>query len=204
MTRSATEEAGTSTEPEVQSGPAQPAPPDDGDTGTDAAGDPVSRRPRIWRRAALAALVLGLVATTVLSVLLGRQWQDRRDIDRAAAAALGAAQQYAVVLTSIDATHIDQDFAAIEAGATGEFKDMYAQSAQNLRPLLVEARSVSRGQVIAASIRSAARDEVVVMLFVDAEITNTTMPAPRIDRNRILMTMNDIGGRWLASRVELV
>ncbi|GGL01572.1 hypothetical protein GCM10011588_15340 [Nocardia jinanensis] len=57
---------------------------------------------------------------------------------------------------------------------------------------------------VAASIRSAFRDEVVVMLFVDAEISNITTPAPRIDRNRILMTMNDVGGRWLASRVELL
>lgn len=159
---------------------------------------------RLRNRLVAGAVAVALVLTSALSVVLGVQWLERRAVDNAARAALAAAQHYAVTLTSIDATRIDADFAAIDAGATGEFKKMYAESAQNLRPLLVEAQSVSRGQVTAASIRSASRDRVVVMLFVDAEVSNTTTAVPRIDRNRIIMTMHEVDGRWLAGTVELL
>ncbi|MGW0179080.1 hypothetical protein [Nocardia sp. NPDC003345] len=170
---------------------------------TDSPGPPRSSH-RLRNRLSAGAVAVALVLTSALSAVLGLQWLDRRAVDEAAQAALAAAEHYAVTLTSIDASRIDADFAAIDAGATGEFKKMYAESAQNLRPLLVEARSVSRGTVTAASIRSASRDRVVVMLFVDAEVGNTTTAVPRIDRNRIIMTMYEVDGRWLAGEVELL
>ncbi|MFI5720652.1 hypothetical protein [Nocardia sp. NPDC051750] len=155
-------------------------------------------------RILVAVMALLLIGTTGLAGVLGWQWKDRRDTDRAATAALAAAQQYAVALTSIDTIQMDADFAAIADGATGEFKNMYTRSAEHLKPLLAQAQSVSKGRVVAASIQSASRDRVVVMLFVDAEITNTTTPEPRLDRNRIIMTMDRVGDRWLAGEVELV
>ncbi|WP_280425116.1 hypothetical protein [Nocardia carnea] len=157
----------------------------------------------------LARLLAGVLAVLLIAAIgsagvLGWQWKDRRDTDRAATAALAAAQQYAVALTSIDTDEMDADFAAIADGATGEFKNMYTRSAEQLKPLLAQAQSVSKGRVVAASVQSASRDRVVVMLFVDAEITNTTTPQPRLDRNRIIMTMDRVGDRWLAGDVELV
>ncbi|WP_216918127.1 hypothetical protein [Nocardia noduli] len=155
-------------------------------------------------RAVIIGLTVLLAAAVTTSCILGWKVKQRSDIDRAAREALSAAQQYAVLLTSIDASRIDQDFTAIESGATGEFKDMYAKSAVQLKPLLVQAQSVSKGHVTGASIQSATREQVVAMLFVDAEITNATTGQPRVDRNRILITMDDVDGRWLASNVELV
>lgn len=38
----------------------------------------------------------------------------------------------------------------------------------------------------------------------DAEITNATTPQPRLDRNRLILTMDRVGDRWPAGRVELV
>ncbi|WP_280489200.1 hypothetical protein [Nocardia carnea] len=157
----------------------------------------------------LARLLAGVLAVLLIAAIgsagvLGWQWKDRRDTDHAATAALAAAQQYAVALTSIDTDEMDADFAAIADGATGEFKNMYTRSAEQLKPLLAQAQSVSKGRVVAASVQSASRDRVVVMLFVDAEITNTTTPQPRLDRNRIIMTMDRVGDRWLAGDVELV
>lgn len=148
-------------------------------------------------------LVLLLIATTTLSVVFGWKLKNRNDVDDAAGQALDAARHYAVTLTSIDADHIDADLAAVRAGATGDFKDMYTDSANRLKPLLVQAKSVSKGQVVAASVQSASKNHVVVMLFVDAAITNVTSPEPRIDRNRIIMTMDKVDGRWLADKVDL-
>ncbi len=54
-----------------------------------------------------------------------------------------------------------------------------------------------------AAVRSASTDEVVVLLFVDQTITNATVPAPRLDRNRVVMTLTPHDGRWLVGSLEL-
>ncbi|MEU1983188.1 hypothetical protein [Nocardia sp. NPDC019395] len=193
-TKSTAEPAGTTEDP---AGAAEPG----ADPGHSPAESPMRSRSV---RALVGVLVLLLIATTSLAAVLGWQWKDSRDVDRAATAALTAAQQYAVALTSIDAKRMDADFATLADGATGKFKDMYTRSAEQLKHLLAEAQSVSSGRVVASSVQSASRDRVVVLLFVDAQITNTTTPEPRLDRNRIIMTMDRVGDRWLAGEVELV
>ncbi|RDI45041.1 hypothetical protein [Nocardia mexicana] len=174
---------------------------------TPAGSDIAVRHGRSWRRwlprPLTAVLTMLLAVAVVLAVVFGWKLEDRNDRNEAGRAALAAAQDYAVALTSIDASRIDADFATVLNGATGRFKDMYSQSSGQLKPMLLQAKSVSKGRVVAAGVRSASENQAVVMLFVDAEITNVTNPEPRIDRNRILMTMDRVDGRWLASEVEL-
>ncbi|MFI6773212.1 hypothetical protein [Nocardia sp. NPDC050412] len=162
---------------------------------------------RSWRRLQprplTGILMLLVVVSVILAAVFGWKLETRNDRQAAGTAALAAAQDYAVALTSIDSSHIDSDFATVLNGATGEFKSMYSKSADQLKPMLLQAKSVSKGHVVAASVQSAAEDHAVIMLFVDAEITNMTNPTPRIDRNRILMTMDRVDGRWLTSKVEL-
>ncbi|WP_148306931.1 hypothetical protein [Nocardia nova] len=162
----------------------------------------VSRR-RLLRKVTVGALVLLLVVSSGAAITFGWKLKHRDDLARASEAALDAARTYAVALTSIDAAHTDQDFTAVRGGATGDFARMYDESAQKLKPLLVQAKSVSKGRVVGAGVQSASTDRVVVVLFVDAEITNVTSPTPRVDRNRITITMDHIDGKWLASAVDL-
>jgi Mce-associated membrane protein len=57
---------------------------------------------------------------------------------------------------------------------------------------------------VSAAVKSATKTKVEVLLFVDQSITNAAISSPRIDRNRIDMTMDLIDGRWLASKVEIL
>jgi Mce-associated membrane protein len=41
------------------------------------------------------------------------------------------------------------------------------------------------------------------MLFLDQAVTNKLNPEPRLDRNRLIITMEKVNGRWLASQVQL-
>lgn len=150
--------------------------------------------------AAGAALLLVSVGS---AAVLG--WDLRRDraVDDAGQQALAAAQQYAVILTAVDTGHLDQNFAAVLDGATGEFKDMYSQSSAQLKQVLLDSKAKADGKVIAAGIKSASADKVEVMLFLDQSVTNALNPEPRIDRNRLILTMQKVNGRWLASNVEL-
>ncbi|MEV5835000.1 hypothetical protein [Nocardia sp. NPDC052112] len=164
--------------------------------------------PPSWRRwaprAAVGAIAVVAISASVLAGILGWKQHDRDEVDAAARQATTTAQNYAITLTSIDSQHIDQNFTAVLDGATGEFKDMYSQSSNQLKALLVEHQAVSKGRIVDSSIKSATKDHVQVMLFVDQEVTNSVSPDPRIDRSRMVMTMERVGERWLASKVELV
>lgn len=158
------------------------------------------RRRRRFLVGALAALAVAGFAT---SGYLGWQlWQDRQ-VEQAAAQAQTAAVAYAQVLTSIDSNNVDENFAQVLDGSTGEFKDMYTKSSTQLRQLLIDNEASARGVVLESAVQSASENQVVVLLFVDQSVQNASVPDPRIDRSRIKMTMDYVDGRWRASQVEL-
>ncbi|OBF12029.1 hypothetical protein [Mycobacterium sp. ACS4331] len=162
---------------------------------------------RSWRPTrrivALGAGVAVLLAAVTTAVVLAWNLRAEREISTAAQQATAAAQQYAVVLTSLDGAKLDSNFAAVLDGATGEFKDMYSQSSAQLKSVLIDNKAAAKGTVVAAGVKSATPERVEVMLFVDQSVTNSANPEPRVDRSRIIMTMENVDGRWLASNVEI-
>lgn len=151
----------------------------------------------------LLLLALVAVAGLVASAVLGTQLRNARAVEDAARAASEAARQFAVTLTSVDSADLDADFAAVLDGATGEFEKMYAESSAQLEQVLIDNRARSEGVVVESGIRSATTTKVEVLLFVDQSVTNTLVPEPRLDRSRVVMTMELVDGRWLASQVDL-
>lgn len=121
----------------------------------------------------------------------------------AAETALAAAKDYAVTLTTLDTADIDGNYARAIDGATGGFKEAYSLGAKQLRQILIDNKASGKGIVIDAAVKSATATRVEVLLFVDQSITNAVRSEPRIDRNRIQMTMDLVDGRWLASSVDL-
>lgn len=170
---------------------------------TDEPESPAAQR-RTWRRRAAVAAIAALVAGSLAAAgYLGWQLWQEREVARAADAAQEAAVGYAQTLTSIDSAKVDENFDQVLDGATGEFKDMYSQSSVELRQLLIDNKATARGVVVDSAVQSATKGKVVVLLFVDQSVSNAAVPDPRIDRSRIKMTMEDVDGRWRASKVEL-
>jgi len=172
------------------------------DEASDANSTPCAGRRRL-RRLAVFGATLVCFAALGSSGYLGWQLKQRDDTSAAAQAALAVARTYAVTLTSVDSKDIDQNFNQVLGGATGEFKDMYSQSAAQLRQILVDNKAVSKGIVVDAAVKSATKAKVDVLLFVDQSISNAVVNGPRIDRNRIEMTMELIDNHWLASHVDI-
>ncbi|MBO0854219.1 MAG: hypothetical protein J2P18_10670 [Nocardia sp.] len=172
--------------------------------GTGAGDASVPKARRRWIiRGAMALVALIAVVATVVAVVLGWKLKDRNDTDTAGHQALTTAQTYAVTLTSIDSQHIDENYKQVLDGATGDFKNMYAQSSGQLKQLLIDNKAVSQGKIVNAGIKSASKDKVEVMLFVDQQVTNSASPQPRLDRSRIVMTMQRVGDRWLVAEVVM-
>ena len=156
------------------------------------------------RRTLATVVGAALLLTSVgAAAFFGWQLREQRAADDATQQAMAAAQQYAVILTSVDSAKLDENFAATLNGATGEFKDMYSQSSAQLKQVLLDSKAKADGKIIAAGVKSATAEKVEVMLFVDQAVTNTLNPQPRIDRNRLVLTMEKVNGRWLASNVDL-
>ena len=179
---------------------------DEPDANADEASDvnaTASRGRRRLRRLAVLGATVACAAALGSSGYLGWQLKQRDDTSAAAAAALAVARTYAVTLTSVDSKDIDENFNQVLGGATGEFKDMYSQSAAQLRQILIDNKAVSKGIVVDAAVKSATRTKVDVLLFVDQSISNAVVNGPRIDRNRIEMTMELIDNHWLASHVDI-
>ncbi|MEZ0362691.1 Mce protein [Mycobacterium sp. pUA109] len=170
----------------------------------DAAGPAdAGQRPR--RRRAVLVLVAGIVVASLgLSGFLGWRLYQVHATTAAGAAALAAAKSYALVLTTLDSKSIDDNYAQAIDGATGEFKEAYGLGSAQLRQTLIDNNAAGKGVVIDAAVKSATKTKVEVLLFVDQSITNSVRSEPRIDRNRIQMTMELVDGRWLASKVDLV
>ncbi|MGV0872141.1 DUF3329 domain-containing protein [Mycolicibacterium sp. XJ879] len=180
------------------------APGAQGDDDSVAGGDDERRTARDWRRHVLrGAVAAAFVVVLAAAGYLGWQLWQERQVAQAGQEARQAATDYAQVLTSIDSAKVDENFDAVLDGATGEFKDMYSQSSEQLRQLLIDNKASAHGVVLESAVQSATKDKAVILLFVDQSVTNTNVPDPRIDRSRIKMTMEYVDGRWRASKVEL-
>jgi Mce-associated membrane protein len=147
-----------------------------------------------------AVLVLAVAAAVTFGVLL----QQRAATDRAGAQALATAKAYAVTVTSYDYQNLDRNFADVLDGATGEFKDQYSGASQTLRQLIANAKATAKGTVLGAGIQSESAVQVEVVVFVDQSISNAATAQPRIDRNRVIMTLTPHDGRWLVGKLELM
>lgn len=179
-------------------------PPDDGEDASDTGEKGPKTAARPWKRyariAVVAAVYLGAFG---LAGGLGAKLWEEHTVTQAGQAAQRTAIDYAQVLTSIDSNQVDQNFSAVLDGATGEFKDTYTKASAQLRQLLVDNKATAHGTVVDSAIESLSRTRVVVLLMVDQTVSNAVRPDGRVDRSRMKITMDNVGGRWLASKVEL-
>ncbi|TKG71094.1 VirB8/TrbF family protein [Prauserella endophytica] len=165
--------------------------------------DPPERRSRRPKPRLLLA-VLAVAALLGAGGYLGARFAAHQAAETARTEALAAAKRYATDLSSYDFNDLQGNFSAVEAGATGRFAEQYRQVSRNLTELIKQHEAVSKGAVLTAGVAEADSDRAVVVLFVDQTITNTNSPQPRIDRNRMQMTLLHQDERWLVDDVKLL
>jgi len=152
----------------------------------------------------LLLLVAGLVALalvlTAAAVTVKARGEDRTE--RARTEAVAAAESRAVDLLSYDYRHLDRDFGRAEKGLTGQFAKDYAHTTDSVvRPTAEEVHAVVKAEVVSSSVVRAAQNKVVVLLFVNQTTTSTRLDGPRVDLNRVRLTLVKVDGRWLVNKV---
>ncbi|MEV5936842.1 hypothetical protein AB0L56_30045 [Streptomyces sp. NPDC052079] len=166
---------------------------------------------RSWRGLYGALLALVLVAGLVAVAVLGLQYRDARRADAARGEALAAARKAAPVVLSYDHRHLERDFSRALAHLTGDFREEYRRTTKTVvAPTAAKYRGVVKATVVeppgggapAASVVSAAPDRVVVLLFVNQVTVSTQVTGPRLDLNRVRMTLSRTSQGWKVSGVD--
>jgi Mce-associated membrane protein len=151
--------------------------------------------------AALSAILVLLAAAALVGAVKLRDASQRDD---ARDAALGAARQEALNLTSIDQKDIDGDLQRVLAGATGTFaKDVQQQSAQ-IKSVVVANASVSQVQVVDAGLVRCDLQTATALVVVTGTIKNKAAPAGRPNSYRMQLDLERHGSRWLTSALQFV
>jgi Mce-associated membrane protein len=117
-----------------------------------------------------------------------------------------AAQRAAVAdtttLLSYNAATLDRDFAKGKAVTTGQFAKDYAQQFTTfVKPTAAQYTVSVIANVVNSAVESNSPDTAVVLLFVDQTTKSIKLPAPRVDQNRVKLTMSRVHGTWLISSV---
>ncbi|MEU9986039.1 hypothetical protein AB0E10_04380 [Streptomyces sp. NPDC048045] len=158
-----------------------------------------------------AALGVVLVAALVAAAVLG--WHDRqgRQAEQARGEALAAARKAAPVVLSYDYRHLERDFSRARALLTGHFRDQYGKTTKAVvAPTATKYHGVVKATVAtpadggapAVSVVSATPDQAVVLLFVNQVTQSTRVPEPRLDLNRVRMTLTRTSDGWKVSGVD--
>lgn len=157
----------------------------------------------------LAALVVLLLLAAGLGAALSWRTHD----DRAAAAT--QQERYGAVLTAADTevtafVNMRYDRAAesvdaVASGATGEFRDHYVRSAQQVIRVLQRHRSVMTGRVVWSGVAAVSPERATAIVATTGTVSNTRtggVVRPRDFRFRVSMVHRD--GRWLTSDIVFV
>jgi len=151
------------------------------------------------------------VALLVLVVLLagaagwyGYQWKQRHDRDQGRAAAVAAARQGVQNFISISAQTVDRDVERVVAWSTGDFKEQYTNGIPQVKKVILDNGSTSKGEVLEAGLVSADRDSAVVLVVADATVTTKAQPKGQGRHFRIQVSMARQGGRWRIAELKFV
>lgn len=167
-------------------------------------------RPRTSRRARTAVVALSAVAVLLaaasvgLAVTVKAHVDDRNALDTARNAAVAAARQEIVNLDSLSWDTVDADLKRVLDGATGTFKDQFTRAQKDLKPVVVQRKSQSSGQVLFAGVVRADTDTATVLVAVDRTVKDSTDPTGAVAHDRWRVDLEKHGGRWLVSDLQPV
>jgi Mce-associated membrane protein len=162
--------------------------------------DPAVRR---WlRQAGVLTVVLVIVLAGVLALALRKHSDDEQLAGRAAA--LAAAEHFVLMLTDLSSEGDQSKLDALLALSTGNFRRAYGSMA----PVWHEAFKIgdvrSQGSIVAIGVRRYDDSSVDVLASVQSQISDIKVPGGEVRRYRLGVTMQHVGGQWLASDAGIV
>jgi Mce-associated membrane protein len=167
----------------------------------------VSDEPRHDTRNLLRLMAAGLVAVTVLAVLvgwLGYRTYLVRHTQQQSALFLQVGRQAAVNLTTISHTRAEADVQRILDSAAGSFHDEFQERAPAFVDVVREAQSESEGTVTAAGLESESADHAQVLVAVSVRTSTPAAPDQESRAWRMRIDVQKVGDGAKVSNVRFV
>jgi Mce-associated membrane protein len=161
----------------------------------------LARRPG-WLVAGLALLLATGVMVT--SLVIWRAAEHRRVLADDQKAAASAGRAITEKMLGYSYKSFDQHTAEVSTLLTGSFRKEFVKAATTVvKPLAVENQAVVVAKVSEVSVMSPGdQPGVRILAFVDQQTTSAKLRRAQVDQNRVILTMSEVDGRWLVSRVE--
>ena len=155
-----------------------------------------------WMFAGLSLLVA--TAILVTSMVIWKAGDEQRTLASRQVAASSAASSTIEKLLGYDYRTFDRHTNQVSALLTGRFRNEFVQAATTLvKPLAVQNQAVVLAKVSKAAVMSTpGQADVKILLFVDQRTTSAKLERPQVDQNRVILTMSQVDGRWLVSKIE--
>lgn len=148
----------------------------------------------------LAVLVLAVALLAVGVWVVYQQMQRAEMAAQARGPAVEAARSHAKELLSYDYRTLDKDINQAKSDTTGAFRKDYLQTTRNLVAGQAKQNEVVvRARVVGASVVTAEPDRVVTLLLVNQATQSNRVDGTEVDKNRVRMTLEKEGGKWLAA-----
>lgn len=152
--------------------------------------------------AALAVAVLLLIGAVGVAGYLFVQERNKAETLAAHDEARQAACSYAPVLAAYDAKNLDPYFAAVLAGATGDWKKEFETTTSELREALVAGQVVSTAGDIECAVKSADATSAEVVVVIGQTVSSLgTQGQPAPGQLSMVMRMEKTDGRWLVNQM---
>ncbi|MET8430918.1 hypothetical protein [Nocardia sp. NPDC004860] len=152
----------------------------------------------------LVVLVVALIALAVATVLMFLQVRSTDAHKSRDAAAVAAARQMVVDLTTLSQQAVEPDINRILAETTGSFRDQFTHQADTFRQVLSKGAVDSTGEVTEAGLSSADDDHAEVLVASTSTVKNTDAPDGQQRVYRMKVSLQHVSGAWLVSNVEFV
>ncbi|RZT28206.1 hypothetical protein EV649_1983 [Kribbella sp. VKM Ac-2569] len=162
----------------------------------------------------VGSVVAGTVAVGIVRADAKTQLERADDLQRKVDAAgpgeqvrtevLAAARANVGVLFSYDYRKLDDYASAAQKVTTETFGAEFAKTVAAIRPQQLSQQAVAKAEVKDAAVKDATAATAHVLLFVDTTTTTKGASAPSIQRTRVQLTLQSVGGHWLIDGVEAV
>ncbi|ORB88804.1 hypothetical protein [Mycobacterium persicum] len=166
----------------------------------------------LWRRkinlkpVPVILIVLVLVSGGITAWLYAKLYRPDQQVGPSVArAAVSAASDGTVALLSYSSDTLDKDIAAARSHLGGDFLDFYNQFTQQfVVPGAKQKALKTTAKVMRAAVSELHPGSAVVLVFVDQSTTTKDNPDPTIKPSSVLVSVTQVGGKWLITKFNPV
>lgn len=156
-------------------------------------------------RPVVVAVTVLLLAATTTTAVLGWQVLQANRVDEAQTAALAAGSEHVKNVLSYDYRHLDKDSASAEEALTPDFWKEYERTTEDVvAPTARQIHAVVSARVVESSVVEAETDRVVLLMFVNRQVTRDGLDGPKIDLERVRATLTPVDDEWRIDDLDLL